>query len=278
MTTTPAPTTGGTPTPDTLKHGRHGTYTWYGCRCPKCTAAATRYSANRRRQKAYGRWQPLVDAGRVRAHLDTLRAAGLTTRQISDRSSVHAIVIENLGRNRTQRVRPANADAILAIQPPAHVYSLAPVDATATRRRLQALTALGWPLTRITTTAGVHPRSIRDVLHGRQAAVAASTAAAIHAAYGQLWDRDPAMHGVLPRLIRGAQALAASRQWAPPLAWDDDSINDPTALPDWTGRCGTTGGYYDHTQIGSPTCPRCREAVRVAAADRKFRRRQRQAA
>jgi hypothetical protein len=61
------------------------------------------------------------------------------------------------------------------------------------------------------------------------------------------------------------------------MAWDDDAIDDPATQPDWTARCGTPGGYYDHTQIGTPTCRRCRRAVRDAARERKLRRRNRAA-
>jgi hypothetical protein len=277
MTNHTTPITGGTPLPG-HPHGRLSTYTWHGCRCPDCTRTATTWSAAKRRQQAYGRWQPLSDASRARAHLLALQGAGLTRQQITDKTGVHAAVLRNLAAGTTRRIRPANAAALLALPAPAQsIASRIRVDGTATRRRLQALAVAGWPLPQIARRANVDGHNLHRVVHGRRTKVAAHTAAAIHAVYGQLWDQDPADHGVPERHVSTVQRLAARNLWAPPLAWDDDTINDPAAEPDWTGRCGTPGGYYDHTQIGTPTCRRCRTAVAQAAAERKARRRARAA-
>lgn len=276
MTTT-QPATGGTTLPDTIVHGTLTAYTNHQCRCAKCTARATAWSAKRRRQLAYGRWQPNIDASLVRAHIQTLRDASMTRKAIALRSGLTEARLKQIISDGYTTIRTADAQQILAVTPPtAPAPSLLTTDATATRRRLQALSTLGWPLPHIARTAGLTGiRNLYDVIHGRQHAVTTHTAHAINEAYDQLWDQDPAAHGVPLRLATRLKGLAARRLWAPPMAWDDDTIGDPAATPDWTARCGTPGGYYDHTQIGTPTCQRCRDAVAQAAAERKLRRRNR---
>ena len=44
-------------------------------------------------------------------------------------------------------------------------------------------------------------------------------------------------------------------------AWDDDTIDDPAAFPDWTGKCGTPDGYDAHYKMKIlPSCQPCRDA------------------
>jgi hypothetical protein len=270
---------------DGLVHGRLSTYTHHKCRCLKCTVRMNAWEANRRRQKAYGRWQPYVDAPPVRAHVNNLIDAGMSWPQISAASGVHIKVIENLllgagsGRAPSRRLRPDNAQALMTVPVPAipPADGAAITDATRPRRELQALVASGRPLRFLARRSGLDLHTVVNIVHGR-GPVRAGTAHTIHVLYGQLWDADPRADGIRPHDIRRAQQTAAARHWAPPLAWDDDTINDPAAVPDWTGRCGTTGGYYDHSQLGTPTCQPCRDAVNAAAAKRRLRRRTAQVA
>ncbi|GAA0704592.1 hypothetical protein GCM10010193_69480 [Kitasatospora atroaurantiaca] len=267
-----------------LVHGRLSTYTVRRCRCRECTTAAARWKANKRRQVAYGRWQPLVDAQPVREHLRQLLASGLTRAWISRQSAVPGQVVRNLtvGNGRgapTRRVRPATAEALLAVRLPAAgpPASRKSVPATASRRKVQALASLGFPISVIAHAAGLSVSGLYLLLRNPERQVAASTAERIAEAYDRLWDARPADLAVRAVDSRRIQRIARANRWAPPLAWDEDRIGDPEALPDWTGRCGSAGGYYDHTQLGTPTCQPCRDAVRAAATDRKLRRRARAA-
>lgn len=277
--------TGGPAAPATssteLPHGRLSTYAYHRCRCTKCKAVGTRWSANKRRQSAYGRWQPLTDAGPVREHVRRLLAAGVTRDWISQQSGVSWPVLRNLTvgntRGPSRRIRTSSAQALLSVPLPAAPPGVGLVPGTATRRRIQALAVTGYPFAFIARTAGVSIRTVFDVLR-TTGPIRAATADRISAAYDQLWDSRPAAVGVRTHHTRHVQRLAAAQRWAPPLAWDDDRMHDPEALPDWTGRCGEVGGYYDHTQLGTPTCQPCRDAVRAAAAARKLRRRNRAAA
>lgn len=241
------------------------------------------YDAARSRAIAYGRWQGLVPAGPARHHVRKLIRAGLTWDDIAQRAGVSRAVIRALlvgasGRPRSTRVRSLTQAALLSVPVP----SVPPrgttrTDATATRRRLQALVTCGWPLKLVARRFHLCSRALFDTLHGRRSSVSHRTAFHVAEAYDELWDADPAVYGARAADTRAARRLAARQLWAPPMAWDDDSIGDPAVRSEHTGRCGTTGGYYDHSQIGTPTCQPCRDAVRAAAAERKTRRRNRAA-
>ncbi|MFG3051813.1 hypothetical protein ACGFZP_12810 [Kitasatospora sp. NPDC048239] len=270
--------------------GRHGrsTYVHHGCRCLPCRHAMAAYKTARDRQIAYGRWQQRVPAEPARRHVQALTATGYTWDQSAHAAGVTRAVIRGLlvgaaGRPPTRGLSPATARAIISV--PLPVGGLAAdgkalVDAVGSRRRLQALRCAGWPLRTLIATAGMSreqadARLYFDILHERVLSITAWRAAAIRHLYDLYWDQQPAAHGARPQDIRAAANAATASRWAPAAAWDDDDIDNPAALPDWTGRCGTPGGYYDHTVLGTPTCQPCRDAVAVAAAGRKLRRRER---
>jgi hypothetical protein len=133
----------------------HGTYACYSldqCRCRPCVDAVTSYERTRTRQTAYGRWQPYVDASPARQHVEELRAAGMGLKLIARHSGVAhgalAKLIYGDAQRRlapSKRIRPETERKILAVQ--ATIDTLGAtvhVDATGTRRRLQALVAVGW--------------------------------------------------------------------------------------------------------------------------------------
>jgi hypothetical protein len=92
------------------------------------------------------------------------------------------------------------------------------VDATGTRRRLQALAAIGWPPRALAERLGIQPDNIL-----RRHRVRVGTARLVAAVYDQL--------SMTPGPDTRSAAAARRRGWAPPLAWDDDSIDDPAARP-----------------------------------------------
>jgi hypothetical protein len=102
------------------------------------------------------------------------------------------------------------------------------VDATGTRRRLQALATAGWSAQVIADLLGVGPKThICRIRAGARARVLRSTAQRVQALYDELWDRPgPSLY---------ARNYAAKRAWALPLAWDDDTIDDPAAAPNLAG-------------------------------------------
>lgn len=109
-------------------------------------------------------------------------------------------------------------------------FQLRTTDATGTRRRLEALMTLGYSSSEIGAGAGLSRHAIHQVMRERATRVYRTNAAAIAAFYDQHWDK-PAPESFASNYV---QRLAAKRGYAPPLAWDDDTIEDPKAKPNVT--------------------------------------------
>lgn len=208
----------------------HG-YTRYkaGCRCQVCVGANNDYARNRYKRQAYGDWAPLVDATPAREHLRMLMAAGVSAKRIGAITGISLPTIGSLlgwNKNRPgERTRPETERKILTLDVGAALAEIPLADSIGTVRRIQALCAIGWSLKRQEQMAGRAPGTFTDV--SRRPLVRAATAATVGALYDRMWD-TPAPAG---NSADAARRIAASRGWAPPMAWDDDSITDPAALP-----------------------------------------------
>ena len=96
------------------------------------------------------------------------------------------------------------------------------IDATGTRRRLLALGVMRWPRDNLAARLGKDPRQIRlfiTTLHVR-----ATTADKVTALYDELAMIPGPGH-------RNVEVWARRRGGYPPLAWDDETIDDPKAKP-----------------------------------------------
>jgi predicted transcriptional regulator len=223
----------GGPIRDCQHRGRphlHGTRTAYvkdQCRCAECRAANSAASKTAHRERVLGRWAPFVDASPVRAHIVTLREAGIGVERIARLAGISSSHVRELvphtrtGRHPIQRVRPATAQRLLAIAvTDDNCASRSHVDATGTRRRLQALIAIGWTHRALAAELCRSATSLtRSMASG---AVTARTARRVSDLYERLWDLQPP-HATDDELaaFNAARALAASHSWPPPMAWDD---------------------------------------------------------
>lgn len=222
----------------------HGTKVCYDrdrCRCEPCATSAATYERDRKRQHAYGRWANLVDAEPARQHLLALHEAGLSWKRASTLSGISVGTVWQLVHGRDEpgrtgvpsvRISPENARALLAltVADAADLADGAVTDSTGARRRIQALCATGWPVSVQARAAGVDRQALDVALRGRP--IVARNARAIAAMYDRLWDQPPRPvtahdRAGVTRALRAAQAGA----WAPPMAWDDDQIDDPAARP-----------------------------------------------
>ncbi|MFF9568464.1 hypothetical protein [Streptomyces sp. NPDC014685] len=251
----------------TRDHG-YARYKLDGCRCYTCGWAVAQYNDAREHAIRRGEWQPYVDATPVREHLLRLRDCSLGTRRVAaiaqvDRKRLFAVLNgrPERGAGPQERVRPALAAAVLRVEPTLdNLGAATPISSVGTHRRLTALVAAGWPQTYLAKRLGTSNGGFGNLLGRSQVIV--RTARRVRALYDDLWLSDPREHGVGARSFSRARNHGASHQWAPPGAWDEDTIDDPWAFPDWTGRCGTTGGEYVHFRIGVPVCDACRAARR----------------
>jgi plasmid maintenance system antidote protein VapI len=233
-----------------------------GCKCQPCRDAKLKADSLRALANLSGR--PVrVPAAPVATHLRNLLDAGMGWRRITHASHCSSSTISRI-LNGQEKVRRTVADRILAVQ-----YRPAPgrtVNATGTRRRIQALIAIGHTITGIAAESGVDHSVINDILNGAPN-VRGMTADRIAAAYDWLSRRPPVDNR--PSSVTTSRNRAAREGWAPPAAWDDDEIDDPAAHPDWTGHCGTDRGWWIHSTEGIPACARCETAHAAWLADRK---------
>jgi hypothetical protein len=112
---------------------------------------------------------------------------------------------------------------------------------TGTRRRLQALIALGWTTTQLGEAIGMHRGNLFTLAARPQPGlVQAVTARKVAALYDRLCMTIPPASEYATK----ARNAATRRGWVPPLAWDDDTIDDPNARPR-RGRSRDTGPLFD---------------------------------
>jgi len=192
------------------------------------------YGAWRTRQHAYG-WfvSDYVDPTPVRTHVRALQTAGLGERRIAELAGLHRthITSVNHGRSRTKPDQPSTkistrvAEAILAVPIPGNPVAVAAagacIDSTGTVRRLQALVALGYPAASLGERIGVSVSNTAHTLRATRVTVRRARQVAV------LYEQLSHVPGESTR----ARMRAQRQGWAPPLAWDEDTIDDPTASP-----------------------------------------------
>jgi hypothetical protein len=131
-----------------------------------------------------------------------------------------------------------------------YIHGHRQVPAAGTVRRIQALMALGWPHRLIADAAGVTVETVRN-LNEADPRVFVESAEKIRRAYSALSMQ------VGPS--RQVASVARNRGYVPPLAWDDDEIDDPDARPRDTG----TGRGQWNTRL--PDGPRLAALVNGAS-------------
>jgi DNA-binding CsgD family transcriptional regulator len=226
---------------DRHPHGDRVRYVIDKCRCRPCRDSANRYERARQRQQMYGH-DAYVDAAPARAHIKALMAAGMGLKRIVEVSDISQGLLWKLiyGKTRadgtraaSQRIRPITEQTILAIH--LNLAGGARVSGVGTRRRLQALVAIGWSQSKLARRLGMGGRNFGHLIHnlGMTGAVTVAHAKAVTALYDQLWDQAP------PRTewrdhIAYSRSLSYSAKagWVVPMAWSDDDIDNPNATPD----------------------------------------------
>lgn len=164
--------------------------------------------------------QRRVDPQETIRHIAVLRARGWTWRAIGDAAGVAMSVPHQMVSGGHPKVALTSARAILAITP-AWVETRRIVDPAGTRRRVDAMAALGWPLWLVEQRAGLAFRSVSCALsRGRVTALVASRVATVY-------DELSTKKGPSP----SAAGRARVRGSHPPFAWDYVDIDDPKSKP-----------------------------------------------
>lgn len=199
----------------------HGTQTCYryGCRRAECRNAdrlARKRDELRRLRGVPGH----VDGTRVASHIRLLLATGWTVQELARTTRIsYRTITYVLSGQRSMQTR--NAVKILAIKP---LNGPSRVDATGTRRRIQALARIGWTLKTIAQRSGHSYSYFARILNGSVTAVSRDTADQVAVAYRSLVrTQGPSL---------GTRTIAERNGWHGPFAWDESTIDDPNAAPD----------------------------------------------
>lgn len=222
--------------PPDHKHGANATC-WgnaaHKCRCDECREAQRIRMLRRRKNIAYGRHQGVLPATTVRDHVNELRAAGWRAWQIGEASGVSEHMVFRVSVHEDARLKAGNAERLLAVrvddERPAERAS-ARQCSIGTRRRLQALAVIGYSFADVARHVDMEPRYMGRIMTA--GFVYETTRAKVSRAYDDLWDKPRVGRDASERyLIRRTKARAVAHGWVPPLAWDDDTIDDPAAVP-----------------------------------------------
>ena len=101
-----------------------------------------------------------------------------------------------------------------------------------TRRRLQALMNRGWSPRTLQTATGLRGGLITAAVLASRKPVAALDDHYVAAVYDWAWQRPPPESTPRDRATAAAaREIAARNHWPPPMAWDDDTIDQPGAQP-----------------------------------------------
>jgi hypothetical protein len=159
-------------------------------------------------------------------------------------------------------------ERVLAIPiPDRPLSSKANVNPVGTQRRLRALAYAGYGSQFISELLGYSNWNFvwritaeKPSRVHRCTAVFASTRDAIAQLYEELIDTDPLELGLKPMSIGKTKATARRKGYEPASCWDEGTIDDPNAIPEWTGACGTVHGRAVHQREGIPICRACADA------------------
>lgn len=188
--------------------------------------------------------------------LRSYHSRGMPYRAMSEQSGVAqstiSVLLKQKGgmtrRNydRLSRVRFAESDGLGARK--------SPVGAV---RRIRALWAAGYTLEFLTQQLGGGNAQLCRMLRGNAKRTHADYDERIAALYRKFSEQDPVAAGVSKQGSTLARNQGSRLGYPPPHCWDADTIDNPDAIPEWTGACGTAEGLRIHQREGIPACPAC---------------------
>lgn len=218
-------------------HGTRAAYSTDGCRCAPCKEANRVGSYRNRKTKAYGRSEHnMVDAEPARQHIKELNEKGWGVKRIArsvgvGESTVWRIAYGEPGKTLPpQRILESTNQKIMSFDPEERDRWEGTVneriDSTGTKRRIQALMSCGYSMTLIAKTMGGNKNVIVEILKSER--VRLSTAEAFKAVYDKLWDVEPPRETSFEKkAYTMSKKMAQANGWLPPMAWDDDLMDDP---------------------------------------------------
>ena len=182
-----------------------------------------------------------IDAAPARVHIENLAMQGASYRAIADAAGISVQAVCKL-RDGQATVRRPTVAAILKVtyqsifDRTGHEDFVPKIGAV---RRLRALMAIGHRAQDIAAVVDMDWRMVHNVLNQPGQWISRERHVQIITAYDALWNK--------PGTSRHVLARAAAAGWPPPMAWDDETIDDPNAAPD-LGHHHAPGGKRVHLE------------------------------
>lgn len=201
-----------------------------------------------------------VPADEARAHRDALRALGMTDTRIAAMATengypMHQSTVSTVGLH-TPNIHRDTAAGILSIpleEAEACPHKLVPVIGM--QRVIGGLMCAGYSLNWLSMNAIYCSRGERKkrnhsfahaMMSGKFNWVELQTFQRTYKYAQKLEFTDPLDMGLMQQQVSRSKNYAAKHGYVPLTCWDEDTIMDPGAFPEWTGACGTVTGYNLH--------------------------------
>ncbi|MGV9278119.1 hypothetical protein [Streptomyces griseosporeus] len=153
--------------------------------------------------------------------MNQLLASGRTVVSVAKEAGLSQTTVWAVQKGRVDPILRATARKLLAVQPSVDDEAL--LDATGAVRRLRALVVMGHSQETLAAEVGCPYTRISDLTHARFPKITVALDRQVRQAYERLWMTEgPSKHG---------RSRAKRYGWHGPLAWDDDTIDDPNAVP-----------------------------------------------
>ncbi|AJP04752.1 hypothetical protein TU94_28195 [Streptomyces cyaneogriseus subsp. noncyanogenus] len=230
------------------------------CRCRTCISGWTKAGQRRQLLRLAGkpaslnREEVAAVIGHIKACLDT----GMSQCLIGRRAGVAQSTISRLITRGDTGCLRAQGERILAVRP-GDFDGVSDRPSLATVRRVRALYYAGHGPQAIRKHAPITLTIITEIAGAEYEWVSPTTETAIRRACAELAGVQGTSHRARDRALREG--------WAPLSAWDEDTLGDPSAHPEWTGYCGTDRGWWIHQRQQLPMCARCQQAHAEWMAD-----------
>lgn len=201
--------------------------------------------------------------------LEKARAAGMSDRMIVEQTGVPVSLPSKVRRGRLRTMHRDTLERLAKLHPArptvsfdsprGRVGSGAMVSPVGTVRRIRALRRDGFPGQFLGERLGVSYQAVSKLAKESRVAVLESTRLTVAELYADLEGRRPEDFGVTRGAIGKCTTYAVRAGYEPRSCWDKHTIDDPAAVPQWTGMCGTPYGARIHRREGIPVCGPCKE-------------------
>lgn len=209
-----------------------------------CTPEERRYRFFRDQQWEKAREDRLagnphvIPVGPTRDWIDHLvNDFGMSMNDIGEASGVSHKTVYHVYKKARTNVYSWVSEAIMAVDKP--IYTKLGLQ-----RRLRALTADGFNNETVAREFDMTPGSVVAIRRGRGEHT--TLFRQIIEGYSRLAGADPLKYGMTVGGVSSCKTKAKKMAYVPSIYWDEDTIDDSNAFPDWTGGCGTKAGYTLH--------------------------------